>query len=223
MTRLLLLRHAESEWNAQGRWQGLADPPLSPRGEEQAVLAGALLRPMGITAVVSSDLQRARATAEAIAPALSLTGPPAVDVGLREYDVGAWSGLTRSEIEAGWPGALDDWRNGRLFSTPGGESRDAFVERITDTVARLAADRPAETVLVITHGGVIGALCRSLNASDRRFVHLAGVWIDACGGDLRAGAHVALLPPVPLPDDGGEAELTHRHPRYGAVLDTPGR
>jgi broad specificity phosphatase PhoE len=193
VTRLLLLRHAESEWNAQGRWQGLADPPLSPRGEVQAERAGPLLAGLDISAVVSSDLQRARVTAARIAPALSLTGPLGVDAGLREYDVGAWSGLTRPEIEAGWPGAIDDWRHGRLVATPDGEKRDCFVARISAAVARHAAARPDGTTLVVTHGGVIGALCRSLGWPGRRFVHLAGVWIDAGPEGLRAGPFVSLL------------------------------
>jgi broad specificity phosphatase PhoE len=223
MTRLLLLRHAESEWNAQGLWQGLADPPLSPRGEEQATEAGRLLRPMGLTAVVSSDLRRARATAGRIALELALAGPSGVDAGLREYDVGAWCGLTRPQIEAGWPGAIEDWREGRLFSTPGGEQRDSFVARISTAVTRVALERPDDTILVITHGGVIGALCRSLAAPAHRFAHLSGLWIEATSAALRPGEIVSLLhrdvPHAPEADDGegGGGSLTV------AVMDTPAR
>jgi probable phosphoglycerate mutase len=221
MTSLLLLRHAESDWNAQGRWQGLADPALSPRGEEQAVGAGRRLRPMGITAVVSSDLQRARATAGRIALTLGVAGPVGIDAGLREYDVGAWSGLTRPQIDAGWPGGIEDWREGRLFSTPGGEKRDSFVARISVAVARVAHERPNDTTLVITHGGVISALCRSLDAPAHRFAHLSGLWIVATPDRLRPGAVVSLLQ-VDLPEaDDEEAEggeLTR-----SAVMDTPAR
>lgn len=207
MTRLLLLRHAESEWNAQGRWQGLADPPLSARGEQQAAQAGRLLRPMGLSALVSSDLQRARSTAERIATELPLVSPPGVDAGLREYDVGAWSGLTRIEIEAEWPGAIDDWRHGRLVATPGGERHDSFVARISVAVARVAATQATQTIGVITHGGVIRALCQSLGSPSRRFPHLAGVWIDAGPDGLHAGTFVSLLPQQQaVPSERGEVD-----------------
>jgi probable phosphoglycerate mutase len=217
VTRLLLLRHAESEWNAEGRWQGLADPPLSPWGEEQAAHAGRLLGAAGVTGLVSSDLQRARATAARIAADLPGAGPVTLEPELREYDVGAWSGLTRPEIEAGWPGAIDDWRHGRLFSTPGGERRDVFVTRICRAVTRVARERPAEVVLVVTHGGVIAALCRTLGAPGRRFGHLAGVWVEA-------GARLALGPFVSLLDgDPRWARNDDRRRHQPAVSDTPGR
>ena len=221
MTRLLLLRHAESEWNAQGRWQGIADPPLSPRGEEQATLAGQLLRPVGLTAVVSSDLRRARATAERIARELPVRGPLGVEAGLREYDLGAWSGLNRAEIEQRWPGEIDEWRQGVLFATPGGERRDEFVVRIAAAVARVASRWPEDTVLVITHGGVISALVRSLGAPPRRFTHLAGLWIDADEGRLRPGTEVSLLAPGRPGSDQGEAsELSAT---AAGVIDTGDR
>lgn len=192
VTRLLLLRHAESDWNAAGRWQGLADPALSARGEEQAASAGGLLAGYGLSAVVSSDLQRARATAASVAAGLRLPAP-AVDAGLREYDVGDWSGLTRPEIEARWPGGIDDWREGRLVSTPHGERRDVFVTRITAAVERVAAAHPNTRVVVVTHGGVISALARSLGIDAGRVPHLAGRWIDAGPMGLRAGLEVFLL------------------------------
>jgi broad specificity phosphatase PhoE len=160
VTWMLLLRHAESEWNASGRWQGWADPPLSPEGERQAIEAGRRLRPIGFTAAVASDLRRARRTAE-----LAFGGPVQIDAGLREYDVGEWSGLSRAEIETRWPGALEDWHQGRLVATPGGEIRDTFVARIAAAVTRVGAAHPGGIVLVITHGGVISALERSLGES----------------------------------------------------------
>jgi len=204
VTRLLLLRHAESEWNAQGRWQGVADPPLSAKGEAQADQAGLLLRPSGMSAMVSSDLRRARDTAARIAAALPLPGSIGVDPGLREYDLGAWSGLTRAEIEAGWPGEIEDWRHGRLFATPGGEKRSEFVARIGAAIARVAAEHGGETVLVISHGGVISALARMLGGAPLRFTHLAGFWIESEGDGLRIGSEVSLLGPARPPSRQGE-------------------
>jgi len=200
VTRLLLLRHAESEWNAQGRWQGLADSPLSDHGRRQAGAAGVALagRDPGFTILAASDLHRARLTALLMAPPLGLS-EVVLDPGLREYDVGLWSGLTRPEIEARWPGALDDWRHGRLVATPRGEKRDVFVARIAATVSRLGAANPGETILVITHGGVIGALERSLGLEPRRVAHLSGRWIEADGHGLVPGAGVTL---ESLPDAG---------------------
>jgi probable phosphoglycerate mutase len=192
---MLLLRHGESEWNALGRWQGWADPPLSPEGERQAVAAGRLLRPIGFTAVVASDLRRASRTAELAAEAFGLGEAVQIDAGLREYDVGDWSGLTRSEIESQWPGALEDWRQGRLVATPRGEIRDAFVARIAAAVTRVGAAHPNGVVLIITHGGVISAIERSLGADQRRLAHLGGRWIEASGEGLGAGEAVFLFDP----------------------------
>ncbi|MDQ6615294.1 MAG: histidine phosphatase family protein [Actinomycetota bacterium] len=219
MTRLLLLRHGESTWNTQGRWQGFADPPLSPRGKDQARSAGPLLAPLGISAVVSSDLRRARGTAQLIAAALPSIGPIGIEPGLREYDLGAWSGLTRDEIETAWPGGVEDWRNGRLPGTPGGERRAAFVDRISAALARVAAARPDQTVLVVSHSGVIRAVAHSLGQPPQRFPQLAGLWVEAGPGGFRAGPVVSLLDLNQTVTDEGEG-AAHLPP---AVVDTPGQ
>jgi probable phosphoglycerate mutase len=218
VTRLLLLRHAESEWNAQGLWQGLADPPLSALGEDQARLAGTRLASFGISTVVSSDLRRARATAALVAARLALVEPH-LNAGLREYDVGAWSGLTRPEIEARWPGAIDDWRHGRLVATPGGERRDAFVARITAAVVQVAVAHAHETLVVFTHGGVISALARSLGGEVGRVPHLAGRWVDAGTTGLRLDRPIFLLGPDAATDAADEG--TALSP--SGVLDTGAR
>jgi broad specificity phosphatase PhoE len=174
---------------------------------------------MGITVVVSSDLQRARATAQRVAPALALRAPIATDAGLREYDLGAWSGLTRSQIEAGWPGDIEAWREGRLFATPGGEQRNLFLERIRAALARVADAWPEERVLVVTHGGVISAVARDLGQPARRFTHLAGLWLDAGTEPWRAQAEVSLLGPArPASDQGEGIEVAQ-----AGVMDTRGR
>ncbi len=104
MTRLLLIRHGQSEWNADGRWQGQADPPLTDLGRHQARHAARNLG--GGEAIVASDLQRASATALIISAELGV-GPVVLEPDLRERDAGEWSGLTRVEIERDWPGYLD--------------------------------------------------------------------------------------------------------------------
>jgi len=200
---LLLVRHGLSEWNVAGRWQGWADIPLAPEGEAQAVDARPALAGLGLTAVVHSGMLRTRRTAELLAEQLDV-GPIEVEPGLKEYDVGEWSGLTRPEIEERWPGALDAWFQGRLPATPGGESRDGFATRLLDAVARVALTHPGGTVLCITHGGVVGALQRVLSEDGSqqgpRIANLSGRWahVDWEGERVvtKLGELVHLLPPA---------------------------
>ncbi|MDP8907588.1 MAG: histidine phosphatase family protein [Chloroflexota bacterium] len=125
-----------SRGGSEGRWQGQSDPPLSDLGRSQAREAGAKLAAadLAVTAVVTSDLARARVTGEVLARALGL-GLPCEDRDLREYDVGDWEGLTRPEIEVGWPHQLADWKEDRLLATPGGETRSDFIRRIMAPLA----------------------------------------------------------------------------------------
>ena len=176
MARVLLLRHGQSTWNAEARWQGQADPPLSAEGERQAEAAAALLEGFGIEAVVSSSQLRARRTAEILAGALGL-GPVDVDADLRERHVGDWSGLTRAEIEQRWPGALDDWRQGHLDRPPGGESNDEMAARVLAALERLTS-RPEAVVLAVTHGGVIHLVERRLSGQGGGTGNLCGRWLD---------------------------------------------
>src|SRR5918996_2805211 len=116
VTRVLLVRHGQSEWNADGRWQGQADPPLSDHGRLQAREAA---RAVGaVDAIWASDLQRAAETAAIIADGVGV-GPVTVDPDLRERDAGEFSGRTREEIEERFPGYLADGRR-----PPGWESDD---------------------------------------------------------------------------------------------------
>src|SRR3954451_18850203 len=95
-SRMLLVRHGQSEWNATGRWQGQADPPLSDQGRQQAIDAAARIGSVDV--VVSSGLMRALETARIIADQVGV-GPVVVEPDLRERHVGEWSGLTHVEIE----------------------------------------------------------------------------------------------------------------------------
>ena len=187
---LLLVRHAESAWNAAGRWQGWADPPLSSAGEAQARAAAGELTALGLEAVASSDLQRARRTAELLAHQLAL-GPVHVDAGLRERDVGDFTGLTRDEIEDRWPGILAEWRQGRVERAPNGEGRE-FIERILAALDRLAATFTGRRLLVVAHGGVIRTLHRHLGGEPGPPHHLGGLWLHLAEGCWRVGD---LVPP----------------------------
>jgi probable phosphoglycerate mutase len=173
--RLLLVRHGESVWNAEGRWQGAANPPLSDAGRAQARSLAAAVSDEGIDGIVASDLDRARETGQIVADVLALPAP-SVDAGWRERDVGEISGHTRAEIETKWPGLLERWRRGELDSMPGGE-RD-ITPRVVAALERVARDHPGQSVLVVTHGGVIGALDNWLGNPYLRVGNVQGRWLS---------------------------------------------
>ncbi|MDQ4070141.1 MAG: histidine phosphatase family protein [Actinomycetota bacterium] len=192
---LLVVRHGQSTWNAENRWQGQADPPLSELGEEQARDAAKRLGDLGFSSVVSSDLQRARRTAEILAEVVGLD--VRLDPGLREIDVGEWTGLTRAEIEARWPGELADWSEGRSEAPLGGESRTHLAERARSSLTGVAAQAsPGDRVLVVTHGALIRNLDRALGLQPRSMPNLGGRWYEADGnGSLVPGEAVSLADP----------------------------
>lgn len=191
MPRLLLVRHGESEWNVLGRWQGRADPPLSPRGLEQAEVAARVLG--SFESVTASPLRRAADTAVVIAAELGI-GPVPTDAGLMERDAGPWQGLTRDEIEAGWPGHLDAG-----VRPEGYESDEALMGRVGEALGRIVA-RTDEEALVVTHGGVIYALEKACGEPWQRVPNLGGRWIEWSDGGLALGPRVALVPDATVPD-----------------------
>jgi broad specificity phosphatase PhoE len=156
VSRLLLARHGETEWNRIGRWQGHADPPLNETGRRQAAELADSLRGSDIVAVYSSDLRRASETAHTIGKQLGLE--VIEDPALREIDVGSWSGLTRAEVEQRFPEGYARWLHGQIGHD--GETREELTQRVVPATLRIAAAHPGEHVLVVTHGGVIRALRR---------------------------------------------------------------
>lgn len=197
MTRLLLLRHGLTGWNAERRWQGWADAPLSDVGREQARAAVPALRALGFTAVVTSDLGRARETAEIVAEGLGL-GPVEVEVGIRERDVGAWSGLTTDEIEARWPGMIEAWRAGELAQLPDGEGD--IMSRVEPALERILVLHPGGTVLAVTHGGVIRSVERHLGLEPQSVSNMGGRWVAlGVDGELVGGEAFARDPGTPAP------------------------
>lgn len=188
MTRLLLVRHGQSTWNAEGRWQGHSDPPLSPLGARQARAAASAVAALGATAVISSDLRRARQTGELLAPP---GVQPVVVPPLRERNVGAWEGLTRDEIDARFPGMREAHE-----SPPGFESDESLMARVLPALEVIATGVGDSVVTVIvTHGGVIRALERRLGAPSAPVPNLGGRWLLATGGDLVLGDREVLIDP----------------------------
>ena len=159
-TRLLLIRHGQTPWNAAGRWQGVGDPGLSDVGREQAVRLAQRLRAERSEdwhRIIASDLERAHETARILADILRLRVD--LDERLRELDVGSWTGLTRTEIAARDAQTLRDFEAGEPFVRPGeGESRVEIRVRTRDCVRDLAGRYPGEGLILVTHLGVIRAL-----------------------------------------------------------------
>jgi broad specificity phosphatase PhoE len=205
VTSVLLVRHAQSEWNSAGRWQGWANPPLTAIGRAQAEQAGGRLRRIAppLDRAVASDLDRARTTAAIVAgiagtPELTARSPRVEEVqGIREFNVGDWSGLTRDEITAEWPETLAAWDAGELDSTPGGEPRTDFDARVRDALEEIIARHRGERVLVVAHGGVLHSVGRWLDAPVERVLHLAGFWLEHSAGRTSIISSVDLLEDEP--------------------------
>ena len=189
MTRILLVRHGQSVWNADGRWQGQADPPLSDIGVDQAAAAADSDAVDGVRALYSSDLERARHTAQLLGVRLGLD--PVVDVRLRERHAGGWEGRTRAEIEAGWPGFLESGER------PDGYEPDASVlARVLAVLAAIASEHDDDDVLVVTHGGVVRTVERHLGGeADGLIPNLGGRWLRHDGTTPVLGERVVLLDP----------------------------
>jgi broad specificity phosphatase PhoE len=149
--RMLLLRHAETEWNRERRFQGWRDSALTPIGREQAESAARLLAATPVAAVWSSPLGRARETAAIIA------GPHALPVreaeAFKEMGFGPWEGLTRDEVEARFPGELRAWAEApHVASWPGVEPLTAVRARTLAGLAALREAHAGQTVCVVSHG-----------------------------------------------------------------------
>jgi probable phosphoglycerate mutase len=158
-TRLLLLRHGQTELSVQRRYSGRGNPELTEVGRRQAADAARYLAQKGgISAVISSPLQRAHATATAAADALGLS--VAVDENLTETDFGEWEGLTFPEAAKSHPDVHGRWLRDTSLAAPGGESFDEVGQRVQRARDRIVAEHPGATVLVVSHVTPIKTLLR---------------------------------------------------------------
>jgi len=146
VAELILVRHGQTDWNRDRRYQGHADPPLNDAGRAEAHELAGSLEGMELAAIYTSDLRRAAETAEIIHAGRDI--PLRRERGLREIDVGSWSGLTRAEIEERFPGAEHH----------DGETREAMRERVVGTVTAIARRHDSERLLIVSHGGALRAL-----------------------------------------------------------------
>jgi len=171
MTTLLLVRHGETAWNAQRRWQGHADVPLNARGREQAVELAERLAREHIAAIYTSDLSRARHTADIVGARLGV--PVMTDPDLREIDVGPIEGLTAEEAHR-----IEGWQ---------GEPKEAHTARTLAAIDRIASRHPHECVLVVTHGGSMRRVHDHLGLENDGPFENCAVWVCAHeDGTLRA-------------------------------------
>lgn len=189
-TRLCLVRHGETEWNAERRLQGQIDITLNASGVRQARAAGAWLKRDGaIAALYSSDLKRAWATAECIGAAVGLTPRPVPE--LRERCYGIFEGLTYDEAKVKYPAAYAAFeRRDPDYDFETGESLKAMFARVTGQLKALAAAHAGEDIVVVLHGGVLDIVNRFVrgntletprdflipNAGLNRIVYAEGQW-----------------------------------------------
>lgn len=204
--RILLIRHGQTDWNHQRRWQGGADIPLNEEGIAQAAALADYLDESGekIDVLVSSDLKRAYATALPIGQKTGLTIE--TDPRLREIAVGAFEGLTGVEVQAQY---ADDYRKMREdylnFVFPGGESRLVMqtraYEALTAVLERLSGNAALKTVAVVTHGGVVAMLLAKLFPDDAEItakpIHNTSITIVNYGLEGWTLEALAITPHLP--------------------------
>lgn len=163
--RLWLVRHAESTWNAVGRWQGQADPPLSARGREQAEALARELRDEGLEVLVASDLTRTSETARIVGQILRVE--LRFDVRLREIDAGSWSGLDRHEIGRRDAAALERFDSGDPDAPAGGaETRSDVGRRARAALQEILPGLQGSRTGIVSHGGLLQALVPGLQLAN---------------------------------------------------------
>jgi 2,3-bisphosphoglycerate-dependent phosphoglycerate mutase len=209
-TELVLIRHGETDMNRELRFQGQVDVALNAIGLEQARRLAARLAGEQAEAVYASDLLRAWQTAEPIAGELALQ--PVADTSLREQGFGRVDGMSVDDIKREHPQAWEGWlRFEEDFAMPEGESTRVFHTRVMAAVQRVVASHPGQTVLVVTHGGVLDMIYRTArslglkgprqseipNAGLNRIRVSDGAMEILSWADTR---HLADLPPQPVYD-----------------------
>ena len=163
-TRICLVRHGETEWNAARRIQGQTDISLNATGQRQAAAAGRWLKTAAIAALYGSDLQRAWVTAQAIGRALGLA-PVAVPE-MRERRYGVFEGLTYAEAEQKFPAGYAAFAGRNAdYNFENGESLQTMFGRVTGKLQEIAAAHPGQNVVIVLHGGVLDIINRFVRSN----------------------------------------------------------
>ncbi len=174
MTRLILVRHGISVWNAEGRFQGQSDPPLSDRGRRQAEMLAKELAGRGIREIYSSDLLRASQTAKALAKSTSLR--VVLDSRLREIHQGLWEGRLRGDIKQQWPELVSQWeKDPWKCSPPEGETLQQVDARVRSFLGDLLERSVDGNVAVVSHKVPLALLTLQLTGADSSKIWCMGL------------------------------------------------
>ncbi|HST03692.1 MAG TPA: histidine phosphatase family protein [Chloroflexia bacterium] len=199
-TLVYLVRHGETTWNAEHRFQGHLDVELSRKGlaQAEAVAKWLATQPVHFAALFSSDLKRAVQTAQIIGKRVGLI--PQLYRGLRELHGGEWQGLLRAEIEARFPGKLDLWDEQLdSFTVPGGESLPAVQRRIYATYEKIVAEHTGEAIIIVSHGAALTTLLAALHDWDlvetwqTRQARMGNTGVTVVAHDHHTDSHDLLL------------------------------
>jgi broad specificity phosphatase PhoE len=163
--RVLLVRHGQTDWNVDGRWQGVLPVGLNAEGWSQARALAEQLRGRSIGAIYSSDLPRAFETATVVGSVVGLV--PHTDIRLREFSLGVFQGLTREQIEDRYPTEWQAFRSDYWnYTVPQGESRRALQRRVQQAFTAITTQTAGKEVVLVSHGGSIRMLLLALFAND---------------------------------------------------------
>lgn len=212
---LLFVRHGETTWNQDGRYQGQSNPPLSPSGEAAVAALGRRLAALPVTRLIASPLRRATMTADCLANIFGL--PVEVDQRLIELGYGAWEGHTQAEVKAAWPDLLRCWkRNPETMQFPGGESLAAVQVRLLSLLGTLPRPRAGGMIVLVTHDAIIRTAilaARGMELSAFRTLRIPTasahqlIWV---GGTLETGtadawpATIGAMPDAEISEPGPE-------------------
>jgi len=218
MTELILIRHGETDWNRELRFQGQVDVPLNATGHEQARRLAQRLAGEQVNHLYASDLIRTQQTAEPVAKQLTLQG--VAEAGLREQNFGLVDGMRVDDIKAQHPSAWDRWTqfDADYAFDGGAESTRQFHARVMEAVRRLVAAHQGQTLMLVTHGGVLDMIYRTARAldlsgprqSDIPNAGLSRVRFNGDAIDILGWAdvqHLADLPPQPVYDQSRLARV----------------
>jgi glucosyl-3-phosphoglycerate phosphatase len=207
VSRLVLWRHGETNWNADRRMQGQLDAELSTVGVEQARRAAPHIAAFGPNALLTSDLRRAADTAAVLTEHTGLTAQ--ADKRLRETHLGDWQGLTHQDVDTRWPGGRGLWRRDAEWAPPGGETRVEVAGRARQVVIELDARADVRVAVLCAHGGLIASLVACLlGLPVNRWPALGGI----------GNCHWAVLdrPVLPKPANRAPPDLPWRLNSYNA-------
>jgi broad specificity phosphatase PhoE len=182
LTQLVLIRHGQTRWNREGRWQGQADPPLNAFGRRQAHRAAHALRGSGLDHLYSSDLRRALETAHIIGAELGLAVIP--EPRLREINLGRWQGMLSIDIEAQYPDEFRRWHTSPLTTRPpDGEDVQTLAARVLEAISEIAQRHFGQRVGVVAHELPIAVVLAHVQGVDlaqlRALIPATGAWQEA--------------------------------------------